>query len=303
LILVYTLTLTVVQLRTVSQDYALGTLELTLTTPAEKSFLNWANRGLIMVGMLALPAFLFFFAYLSSWSPQPARQIGNPPKRDAATRRNGWSGWRLMLPIVLLAALVAAWAAARPREIAPAEILAGMRWIAFMNTTSPQAHFSLALQLEDQGKLAEARVSYETALQLNPNQVAAWFNLGNVCFRQGDYAEASRCYREAIQRDARHAAARNNLGNALFKQTRYEQAVEAYQDALAIDERRASTHKNLGDTLQHLGRPCEAQMHLERSVELDAGLRADRDLQARLLAIQRECSEKPAENSPRVPGK
>ena len=43
----YSLALTLVQIETVAERAATGTFELTLTTHAEKVFLNWANRGLM----------------------------------------------------------------------------------------------------------------------------------------------------------------------------------------------------------------------------------------------------------------
>jgi hypothetical protein len=66
-VFLYTLTLTVVQLRTVAGGYAAGNQGLNLYTPSQVALLDWANRGLIMVGMLLLPSFLFLTSYMSTW--------------------------------------------------------------------------------------------------------------------------------------------------------------------------------------------------------------------------------------------
>ncbi len=291
LILLYTLALTLVQLKTVTERFAQSSLQMTVTTHAEKLFLNWSNRGMIMVGMIALPALLFLFTYLSSWNPpgtrkEPAPKDGREGRRDRGLPRR----WAVRAAASALAlAVIGIGAVFPPPPVGPEETLSGLQRVLSLNPASPQAHFSLALQLEDQGKLGEARVEYETALKLNADQVAAWFNLGNVLFRQGEFREAVRCYEEAIRRDTRHVGARNNLGNALFRLEAYQQAAEAFEAALAIDGGRANAHKNLGETLLRLGRPCDALSHLARSASLDGKLAGDRDLGLRIARLRADC--------------
>jgi hypothetical protein len=291
LVTMYSLTLMVVQLKTDAERTASEKMGLTLTTHFEKVFLNWSNRGLIMVGMLALPAVVFLFMYVSSvFRTAAAEPAAGPPAE--AVPRGGRKKWRMPAVAMLIAALCALAAAFPPPNPGPEETLAGLRRIVGLNPDSPQARFSLALQLEDQRKLPEAQASYEASLRLNQDQVAAWFNLGNVLIKQGEFAEAARCYGEVLQRDPAHAGARSNLGNALFNEGRYEEAAEAYQAALGIDERRPTTQKNLGETLLHLGRRCEALEHLERSVALDSRIAAAGTVGARMDRLRAECGRR-----------
>jgi tetratricopeptide (TPR) repeat protein len=262
---------------------------LTLTTHAEKVLLNWANRGLIMVGMLALPALVFLSMYVSNWFRAAAHSGPSPGLPAEPVAVGGWRKWRAPALALLVVAMFAVFVVFPAPEPGATEILAGLRRITALNPDSPQARFSLALQLEDQGKLPESQASYEASLRLNQNQVAAWFNLGNVLIRQKEYTEAARCYREALQLEPGHAGARSNLGNALFNEGRYEEAAESYQAALEIDDRRPTTHKNLGETLLHLGRRCEALGHLERSVALDARIASDASLSARMAKLRADC--------------
>ncbi len=289
----FTLALTVVQLRTVAEAYSTGSLGLNLYSVPERLFLDWANRGLITVGMLLLPTFLFLASYMSTWAraQSTAATSGSPANQRSGKMRNPRTRWKVISLVTSAGIAMLAFLLTPPRDPSFEQIREGLERIVALNAASPQARFAMGLALEDRGSLSEALMSYQMALHLNPQMVAAWFNQGNIHFRQGSYAEAARCYREVIHWYPGHTSARNNLGDALLAQKLYEQAAEAYEEALGIDEGHAITHKNLGETLLHLQRRCEALAHLQRSTELDQGLSGDRRLQARITALQEECGE------------
>ena len=56
-----------------------------------------------------------------------------------------------------------------------------------------------AVQLFSQRKLAEARVEFETALRLNPDNFKAHGNLGVICAEQGEAALAETHFRSALR--------------------------------------------------------------------------------------------------------
>ena len=307
LIFLFTLALTSVQLRTDLERYAAGSLSMTVTTPAGKSFLNWANYGLIMVGMLFLPAFLFLVSYVASWSsPAPApsgkQAAMAPPAR--ARERSRRSLLRSLVPASLAFLVVLLlWILPPAADPDDAEVRAGLERVVAMNPASAPAHFALALHLEDRGKLSEALPSYRKALALNPDLVSAWYNLGNTLLKREDYAEAAESYEQELRRNPRHAAAQTGVGNARFQQGFFQDAVEAYRAALRIEENRPSTHKNLAEALLRLDRRCEALPHLKRSVELDGVLGADARLRSRIAALQRECEPPAGRDGAAVPAK
>jgi len=292
-IFLFTLALTVVQLRTVAEASSTGSLGLNLYSASERAFLDWANRGLITVGMLLLPTFLFLSSYMSTWSraQSAAAASGSPGTLRSGRARNPRVRWKAISVLASAGVALMAFLLTPPRDPSFEQVREGLGRIVALNPASSQARFTLGLALEDRGSLSEALMFYQMALNLNPEMVAAWFNQGNIHFRQGSYAEAARCYREVIHWNSGHTSARNNLGDALVQQGLYDQAAEAYEEALRIDEGHAITHKNLGETLLHLKRRCEALAHLQRSTELDQGLAGDPRLQARIAALKEECGE------------
>jgi len=305
-VFLYTLTLTVVQLRTVAGGYAAGHQGLNLYTPSQLALLGWANRGLIMVGMLLLPSFLFLTSYISSW----AREQRIAPVRDAlpTALRDGKAQQlrrelRALALLAIVSAAILAFILAPQRDATFEEVREGLERIVGLNPASPEAYFALGLFLEDGKRPSEALAFYQRALQLNPQMIAARFNQGNIHSAQGDFAEAVRCYQEVLGLNPRHVSARNNLGFALFKQGLYDQAAEAYRQALEIDEQHASTHKNLGETLLLLERRCEALVHLQRSGDLDYAFSADQRLQARIDRLKGECGESRESQPAALPAK
>jgi len=305
MVFLYTLTLTVVQLRTVAGGYAAGHQGLNLYTPSQVALLDWANRGLIMVGMLLLPTFLFLTSYMSSW----ARQQWNAPARETPAALRAGRAQQLRRELRALALLATASAAilafilVPQRDITFEEVRGGLERIVALNPGSPDAYLALGLFLEDGKRPSEALVFYEGALRLNPQMLAPRFNQGNIHSVRGDFVEAVRCYQEVLRLNPRHVSAHHNLGFALFKQGLYDQAAEAYVRALEIDERRASTHKNLGETLLLLERRCEALVHLQRSAELDYAFSANQRLQVRIDKLRGECGESREFEPTAVPAK
>eukprot|EP01041_Mallomonas_annulata_P005012 gene5012-10027_t len=55
-----------------------------------------------------------------------------------------------------------------------------------------------ALQTENDGDLKEAQTLYEQVVQVQPDFIDAWSNLGNVLTAQGNMDDAMLCYRKAI---------------------------------------------------------------------------------------------------------
>jgi tetratricopeptide (TPR) repeat protein len=300
LVFLFTLALTAVQLRTDLERYATSQFGLTVTTPAGKSFLNWANYGLIMVGMLFLPAFLFLVSYVATWSARPPAWSGEPPApaEGAKHRLRGpmlyaaGAVWLFLLVMLFLPA---------PPDPDDEEVRAGLERVVAMNPASAQAHFALALHLEDRGKLSESMLFYRKALEFNPEMVNGWYNLGNTLLKRGDYAEAAETYEKELRRDPRHVAAQTGVGNACFQQGFYQDAVEAYRAALRIEENRPITHKNLAEALLRLERRCEALPHLKRSAELDGVLGADTRLRSRIAALERECTAQAGQDFAALP--
>jgi serine/threonine-protein kinase len=123
---------------------------------------------------------------------------------------------------------------------------------------SPLAHYSIGIELRDQGKLPEAAAAYKEAIRLNPNFSEAYNNLGTVLSAQGKRAEAVAAYREAVRLKPDNANAHNDLGIALRDQGKLPEAVAAYKEAIRLKPTLAPAHNNLGTALREQGKLSEA---------------------------------------------
>lgn len=227
-------------------------LGIRVHTGAEEAFLEWANRFLIMVGMILFPAFLFLLAYMSlrhgPATDLAAGQGRTPGRRD---RRFGPGAMALSGVMVGLAVLLWAVAIRAPAGVDPGRHHRGWKKILDLNPDFPPAMVRYGWHLEGVGRWDEAEALYRRAAALEPGMVEAQFSLGTVLSLRERYAEAEGYFRRALE----------------------------------LEPDLAHVHKNLGIALVHLGRGCEALEHLERSRQLDAVLFQDplMDEQIRIL--------------------
>lgn len=77
---------------------------------------------------------------------------------------------------------------------------------------------------------AQARRSFETALEYKPDDPQAWFALGNCHDAMRSPAKAEVCYRMALKFSEPDAFSTvyYNLGNSLLDQQKYAEAIEFY---------------------------------------------------------------------------
>lgn len=122
----------------------------------------------------------------------------------------------------------------------------------------PMAHNNLGVALWGQGKIIPAVRHYQRALRINPAYAEAHHNLGIALDEQGNIVEAIAQYRQALRIKPAYTEAHINLGNALQGQGKFSEAIEHYRRALRIKPADAMAHNNLGVALQRQGRIVEA---------------------------------------------
>lgn len=114
------------------------------------------------------------------------------------------------------------------------------------------ASFQHAVQLHQQGDLAQAQLLYEQVLKAQPKHFQALHLLGVIAFQTGNYYRAVDLIGKAIRLDASHAAFHCNLGNAQLKLKELYAAVVCYDRALRIKSDYADAHANRGVALAEL---------------------------------------------------
>lgn len=115
-------------------------------------------------------------------------------------------------------------------------------------TAQPRPWLESVAALEDRDRLEAARIGYQTATDRWPDQHSAWFGLGNIYYHRGAYAEAAEHYRRAIELQPDNAAAFHNLAWALAQQEHLEEALDAGHRGETL----APEHPVYGDVVDRL---------------------------------------------------
>ena len=127
-------------------------------------------------------------------------------------------------------------------------------------------HYDLALAYTDQEDWYHAVREYEEAVELKPDFVRAYNNLGNIYTLLGDYEKAVGYYNRVIQLRPDLAQGYSNLGNALYRQGMLDKAISYLKKALMIRPDLVEAHNNLGVVLLRRGRTEEAIGHYREAL-------------------------------------
>ena len=132
-----------------------------------------------------------------------------------------------------------------------------------------RAHYNLGNVLQRRGKLDEALVQYEKALQLRPNFAVAHDNMGLTLMAKGNIPKAVKHAAMAVRMKPGNAIIQNNYGQLLLRQGRIEEAAKHFHQAVRIRPRYAKAQNNLGIALAQQKKFKEAKGHLLLAARLD----------------------------------
>jgi tetratricopeptide (TPR) repeat protein len=122
-------------------------------------------------------------------------------------------------------------------------------------------------------RLEEAVAHAQKAIQLDPQLMKAYDNLGLSYEGLGKVDDAIAAYEEAIrlnrQLGLRSPWPSMNLGKLLFRLDRFEEAEGRLRESINIDPRFPKAHFRLGQVLEKQGKIAEAIRELEEAASLD----------------------------------
>ena len=95
--------------------------------------------------------------------------------------------------------------------------------------------FMRGIDLEAQGKHAEALDAFQQATQANPNSGVAWTHLGAMLQSAGRTEESLAAFDQALKIDPRNAYAWEGKARGLMLQRAYREAIDCSERALAIN--------------------------------------------------------------------
>jgi tetratricopeptide (TPR) repeat protein len=138
-----------------------------------------------------------------------------------------------------------------------------------LQPTNPKAHYNLWTALREQGREGELLQAYRDSIRVYPTFVDAYFSFGNELRRQGQTDDAVAAYRAAIKLSPGHAKAHTNLAFLLAQQGQTEEALQHYDAAIRADPQSALARRGFATLLKRLGRDAEAVAQIRIAVQLD----------------------------------
>ena len=108
----------------------------------------------------------------------------------------------------------------------------------------------------------QAIEAYERALELRPDSLEAWVNLGRLYAEAGHIGDAETCFRSALAIDPTDSTTLYNLGVVSQDAGKDEVAIAYYERALCIDALLAEAHYNLATIHDRQGDTSAAIRHI-----------------------------------------
>jgi tetratricopeptide (TPR) repeat protein len=135
---------------------------------------------------------------------------------------------------------------------------------------SPALVYNLAVVLENQGRIDEAKENYRIARDLDPRFfVEGGSNLARLLYAQQRYEDSVAEYRSVLGADPEHMKSLMGLGESLRALGRIDDALEALERATRADPGFAPAWNRSAVALSQLGRYAEAEEAFRRAVDLE----------------------------------
>ena len=113
---------------------------------------------------------------------------------------------------------------------------------------------------------------FVAALDADPDNVFALYNLGFVAQSNGERPSAERYYRAALDEDPNFEAALFNLALLRERAGGTQEAIALYRRVVVVNADNAEAHLNLGLLLLEAGRQREGQAEIQAAIRLDRSL-------------------------------
>lgn len=134
-----------------------------------------------------------------------------------------------------------------------------------------ELHYHLGIARSRNGQITQAIASYQAATQLNISpflKLGAYNNLGSLWQKIGDLSQAKINYQTVLQIDSNFALGYYNLGITLKAMEQFVEAIAAYERAIQLNPEYAPAYQNLGVVLLKLGRVREGLAAFQRAIAL-----------------------------------
>ena len=123
--------------------------------------------------------------------------------------------------------------------------------------------------LSQTGRKSEALIINQRAVQLDPRDIEALFNLGNNLQDLKRSVEAEESYRKALDIKPDFAECHANLGNPLRILGKRKEALDSYKKAIELKPEYIQAHYNLATLLSEMNKLEEAELSFKQAIILN----------------------------------
>ncbi len=121
-----------------------------------------------------------------------------------------------------------------------------------------EVYLALAFEFENTSRFSDAIFYLKKAIEINPENEAALYELAFCYELGGKHEESAKYYTDYLEKYPYAETAWFNLGVAYNRLKLFEKAIDAYDYAIAVNQKFASAYFNKANSLAHLGRYDEA---------------------------------------------
>ena len=134
-----------------------------------------------------------------------------------------------------------------------------------LKPTFVDAYYNLGLAQGQQRNIEEAIVNFKKAISLDPDYAEAHSDLGVALSLSGNPKEATTHFKKALRIKPNFAIGYFNFGNSLAQQEKFQESILYFEKAIKNDPKFAQAHYLLGRVLSIVGKPEDAEKHLNRA--------------------------------------
>src|SRR6266702_6529514 len=135
-----------------------------------------------------------------------------------------------------------------------------------VNPNDARARYNLALAQQFLDDSESAIAGYRRAIDLDPQLIDAYTNLGNLYSELGLHEEALETFQQALAFDPDNDELYLNVGDSYRFQNLYEDAIQTYRQALILNPDNTLAADNLRDVRERVNAQLRRIMDQERQV-------------------------------------
>lgn len=127
-------------------------------------------------------------------------------------------------------------------------------------------------KFKEEGRLKEAIAIYQQLIELDPNLILAYFNLGELMVKQQKWSQAIRNYQKIIELQPNFWQAYSQLGDILLKQQKWHEAITIYRNVIKLQPNSPWFHNHIGKALLSLKQWQEATKSFSQAIKLNSNV-------------------------------